>query len=99
MSKKPVGKLEIRQLDAEVELDKRTHLPIEVSSKCPGCGKQVTMDLSDDHYLAYPVINAPQRLGFYHDCDGKTTEWEHRIVVRLTLEEAHDDEVNEEVDE
>jgi hypothetical protein len=83
----PVGPLTIRALDAEVEMDKRTHLPVEISSTCPGCGVQVVQDMTD-RYLSYPIINKPKKCNFYHECaDGKDTEWEHQVVVRVTLEE------------
>ncbi len=71
-----------------VELDKRTPLPVVVSSTCPGCGATCSRDYSgDDNYLSYPVTNRPLKVSFSHECnDTETTEWFYMAVLRVSLE-------------
>lgn len=77
--------LEIKPLDTKVYLEKRTNLPLEVSSVCPLCLVTVKKDLSKDHYLSYPAIDEPEDLYFYHDVCGQ--EWSHCVVLEVTLRE------------
>lgn len=87
--KDPVGPLTVENSnDIEVEMDKRTPLPVRVFSTCPGCGHACVRDYADgDHYMAYPVTNRPLRISFSHECnDNETTEWFHQAVLRVQLE-------------
>lgn len=47
-------KLQVSQTDAEIEMDKRTHLPLKVSFQCPNCSAMGEKDL-EDQYLSYPL--------------------------------------------
>ena len=90
--------LTITPVDAECELDKRTHVPFMVSSECPKCGTRVEQDLSGrHHYLNYPTLSKPFRLNFYHECPEGTpfteaegyahAEWQSPpVVLRVTLD-------------
>lgn len=72
-----------------VELDKRTYLPAILMATCPTCGKQVKKDLRQA-YLSYPTTNSVERVTMVcFDSDYNTcTEFEVRVIVRLTVEEA-----------
>lgn len=89
---KPISPLVIQPLDVGVEMDKRFHLPVKVSSVCPNCGDLVERDMTEDNYLAYPRTNRPAKLLFYHEqSDGGEdcgAEWEYKVIVRVTLEAA-----------
>jgi len=78
-------KVAIENNDGEIELSKRTYLPITVTSDCPHCGETLTMDLSSQ-YLSYPVTNRPFDLRFYHETDEAEHSWTHRVVLRVRLE-------------
>lgn len=87
--KDPVASLHIENSrETEVQLDKRTPLPVTVASTCPGCGAICEIDYSDDgRYMAYPVTNRPLKVSFSHECnDTETTEWFYMAVLRVSLE-------------
>lgn len=86
--KDPTGPLVIENSrEIEVEMDKRTPLPVRVSSPCPGCGVVVTRSYSEDHYMSYPITNRPLKISFSHECnDAETTEWFYKAVLRVSLE-------------
>jgi hypothetical protein len=86
---KPVSKLSIVNTLAPIELEKRTFIPVVLSSKCPHCGTDVSNDLADgETYLSYPKVNRPITFTFWHECpDGEDTEWQYNIIIRMTVTE------------
>lgn len=86
---KPVSKLSVVNTRAPIELEKRTALPVVLSSQCPHCGTEVSYDMADgEHYMSYPRVNRPNTFTFWHECpDGEDTEWQYQIVVHMTVTE------------
>jgi hypothetical protein len=80
--------------DDPFELDiKRCYLPVVLKATCPACGVEVEMDLNGDEYLSYPYINGRERVGMSHEIDdGEYHEFEVFITLRLTVEEAVDND-------
>lgn len=62
---------------------------VRLSSKCPKCGKTVTMDLGESHVSLYLTagVAMPIWMHHYHETDGSTAEWQTRIVTHLGIEQ------------
>lgn len=66
---------------------KRFYLPCAITSHCPECGEQVTLDQSCD--LSYPVANVPIAVNFHHEFeapDGSFLDHEWSVPIRLVIE-------------
>ncbi len=63
---------------------KRCYLPFKVTSECPSCGVDVTMDLLED-YLSFPNVGNPTPVNFYHVCKEKDVEWQAWVIVEFTM--------------
>lgn len=71
---------------ANLELDKRLHVPYVVSSPCPTCKRLVEVDLSGgDHYLSSPRIGQPTSIYFVCEEDHEAAYWQVQAKVNLTL--------------
>jgi hypothetical protein len=76
--------LTIDNTNGLVALDKRTHFPTTVSTKCPGCQRVLSRDFSEEHYLAYPESNKTFPLRMY--CEACDESWDYPVVLRVKLE-------------
>ena len=55
--------MEAIEIKDKAELDvKRFHLPVTIDVKCPNCGKDAKIDMSQD-YISYPTINEKISIG------------------------------------
>lgn len=76
--------MKIKRSNATVTLDcKRLHLPFTLTDQCPECQDKVTIDLSDEHHLAYPAIDRASRV--YFSCRSYHS-WTREVVLRIDLE-------------
>lgn len=65
---------------------KRLYLPIQVTTQCPECGREVTKYL-DSEYVSFPKFCAPETLHFYcFDDDGNETGHEFELPVRFSID-------------
>lgn len=71
--------------------DKRTFLPYRLSDICPVCGKEETLDLSDNDYLSYPKFGKPMLIRFQHYTNGVASDsckvWFAEIKIDITITE------------
>jgi len=87
--------VKIRYLDEQVELGKRTYLPIIVTDTCPTCGDVRANDLRDMP-LDYPCVNGEVEISFVcgtylYDDDPKHQHeglnWTRKLKLRVHLEQ------------
>jgi hypothetical protein len=75
---------------------KRFHIPVTLTSKCPGCGTEVEKDLTEK-YLSYPNVGVVEEVSFYHECSEppnyKCEEWSVPVVLDIHVRMATDEEV------
>ncbi len=80
-------KIKAIKQQGDIELDKRTYLPFEITSRCPFCKREEVMDLSDQ-YLSYPVIGKNEIYFFHSDADEDgvcDNEWTETVELGITL--------------
>ncbi len=69
------------KLKGELEI-KRFYLEgLEISEKCPKCGKEIFIN----DYLSYPKMNDVEKIWFY--CDDCDFEFGKRIRLNISIEE------------
>lgn len=68
------------------ELDiKRLRLPYKVTSNCPRCNKEHTIDLND-RYLSYPMVKEISNIHFACEDDNHYEEWSVEVILNISLE-------------
>lgn len=83
--------MKISKIQSSGSLDvKRCYLPFEVTSACPECGQEETIDLSLN-YLSYPCLGE-NGICFWHpfsddDEEECQHEWEETVVLGFTMEQ------------
>lgn len=91
MARHPALGLKVHTYKDSFQVDvKRLRLPVRLSSACPKCGLVVEQNLEGDHYLSYPLANAPFHVSFAHEGDEEEGwfehEWEETILLKISVE-------------
>lgn len=77
------NKMEVKRVEDQIGGSKRTHVPYEITGRCPACSEPISIDLSQDYHLSYPIWGEPGKV--YCTCDACDYEWAVKVVADISL--------------